>query len=601
MKKPVPIIWKYMPWHILLIILALSLLTGFAYITLKQTYINKTTESLKSKSTIIGFMIKPALQKGNLEQIQTACDSLGKILPGRITVILANGRVVGDSDENPLLMENHAARPEVLEALKTGLGISTRFSSTLKISMHYVAVSVKTNDVNIAVIRSSLPLTTLSSTLNRLLGRIGIALIIIIILATLITLAISNTIKKPLTALIEGANNFSRGNFDKKIYISDPLEFNQLGKAMNNMAEELKGRIETMDAGQQEMENILSGMSEALIVLDMQEKIIRFNQAASNYFNIDSAHSVGRPLPEVVRNMDILRFVEKIRLNKDTEDQEIVIRVENKKYFLTSGRIIEFKDQKDSWILLVFNDITRMQKLETIRKEFVANVSHELKTPITAISASVETLIEGAINDTKMAGRFLQIIRSHSARLLSLVEDLLQISRLEETGQTLKADLVYLSLAPVLEKAAALCTADADRKQSRINLDCSQDVKADILPAVLEQAVVNLIDNAVKYSPSGSIINIRCLQKEAEICIEVSDNGPGIEGDHINRIFERFYRVDKSRSREQGGTGLGLAIVKHAVLTLGGNVGVESSPAKGSCFTIKLPVSQHPSPTRTDR
>lgn len=604
MKKPVSFLWRYLPWHLLLIISSLTVLTVFASITLKNIYMERIIEGLTTRSQLLFPVVQPHLKSGDFARVQTICDSLGSIVPGRFTVITADGTVVGDSDEHPSQMENHADRPEITEALHKGIGTSTRFSRTLKISMLYVAASFEQADIQPVVIRCSLPLTALTSTLNNLYQRFAIVLILVILGAALITFLISKRIRRPIAALIDGSERFSRGELDHRMHISDPLELLNLGRAMNSMAAQLKDRIATMNRQQREMKSVLSGMSEALIAVGPDGKIVRFNPAAGALFGISPEQAIHRTLQEVVRNMDLLRFVEDIRSADRSADHESVIHMDSDRFLQVRGSMLAIEKEQavspdstdaaaeNDWILLVLNDITRIKRLETVRKDFVANVSHELKTPITAISAAAETLISGAVDDRKNGGRFLQIIRKHTIRLHNLVEDLLQISRLEDPSRTVKQALDAQPLAAVAREAVSVCKPAAQDKQITLTLVADDDISAPVHTPTLEQALINLIDNAIKYSPAKTEVTVSITSRHGRACITVQDQGEGIPAEHQSRIFERFYRIDKSRSREQGGTGLGLAIVKHAVSVLNGEIAVESTPGQGSRFTITLPAGQ---------
>lgn len=593
MKKPVPFLWRYLPWQLLLLIAALTTVGVYSSFTLRHTYMDRITQELTVRSRLVSAIVLDDLKEHRYAAIQSSLDSLGTVMSGRFTVILPDGRVVGDSRESPQKMENHSDRPEIIAALRDGIGISTRFSNTLKLSMVYVALPCRIQGSATAVIRSALPLTRLTDALHALYRRLVMVLAGVILGSGLIAFIISNIIKKPITGLIEGFGRFSRGDLDYRIHISDPQEFMQLGRAMNSMAAELKKIISSMKEQQQEINTVLAGMSEALITVDKEGRIVRFNPAAAALLETGPAAAEGRTLAEVIRNMDLMRFIHSIREDAEADEQETVIRFAGDRFLQARGRVLPGVRDGAAQTLLVLTDITRIKRLEKIRREFVANVSHELKTPITAISAAVDTLADGALSDSKNSERFLAMIAKHTERLHAIVEDLLQLSRLENISQIQETTnaLEPLPVEPVIQEAVSLCRTAAARKQITLEMQCAAAVSARMHAPSLEQALVNLIDNAIKYSPEGSTVVITCKENADGAVISVSDAGEGIPREHQERIFERFYRVDKSRSREQGGTGLGLAIVKHAVLAQGGTVRVESEPFKGSVFTITLPAN----------
>ncbi len=588
MKKSISFLWRYLPWHVLLLLVSLTTLGIYASLTLRSIYLDGITDNLTARSRLVGSIIYTDLIRRDFDRIESVCDSLGSILPGRFTIILPDGLVVGDSDESPSNMENHANRPEIIDAIEKGSGMSIRFSHTLKLSMVYVAVPQMANGDIIAIIRSSLPLTKLTATLNALYLQLTLVLICVILGAGLISYFISNLISRPISALIEGSRHFSKGALDYRIHISDPKELMVLGRAMNTMASELEKKITSIDEQQREMKSVLTGMSEALIAIEPEGQIIRFNKAAAILFETSEEAAVGKNLEEIVRNMDLLRFISAIRRNPYDDHHEAVISFSGDRFLQARGSILTGGKHHDSQILLVLSDITRLKRLENVRKEFVANVSHELKTPITAISAAVDTLIGGAVNDKKNSARFLSIISQQTARLYDIVKDLLQVSRLENFSNDVEQELETKPLLPFINEAIAISSPKAEKKGISLKIHCDAEITAMLHPPSLEKALINLLDNAIKYSHQDGKVIISCRSESDYTTITVTDFGEGIPSEHQERIFERFYRVDKSRSRKKGGTGLGLAIVKHAVLAQGGSVSVDSSPSKGSSFTISL-------------
>jgi two-component system phosphate regulon sensor histidine kinase PhoR len=293
----------------------------------------------------------------------------------------------------------------------------------------------------------------------------------------------------------------------------------------------------------------------------------------------------------VVRNPELQNFIEQTLAGSEAvESQVIILNEDEERYLQFRGTILRDATGNKIGTVVVFDDVTRLRKLENMRKDFVANVSHELKTPITSIKGFIETLMDGAINDPEDARRFLDIIARQTHRLNAIIDDLLTLSKIEQQTEKTQIQLQSSPLLPTLTAAAQLCEVRATPKDIRMRIDCSEDLTVSINPPLLEQAVVNLIDNAVKYSPEHGEVMIRALPNDTEVLIQVIDRGCGIEPRYLPRLFERFYRVDKARSRKLGGTGLGLAIVKHIVQAHDGRVTVESTPGTGSVFTIHLPI-----------
>jgi two-component system phosphate regulon sensor histidine kinase PhoR len=338
-----------------------------------------------------------------------------------------------------------------------------------------------------------------------------------------------------------------------------------------------------------EIKAVLSSMVEGVIAVDMEERVISMNHAAARMFGCDPAEAQGRSIQEVVRNTVLQQFVKNALSSQEAVEKEIVLSSDRDRFLNGHGTLLRDAEGKQIGALIVLNDVTRLLRLEKIRREFVANVSHEIKTPITAIKGFVETLRDGAVENHEDAERFLEIISKHVDRLEAIIEDLLSLSRIEQEAEREKVVLDEGRIKDVLETAVQICEAGAMAKKIEVELSCAKEMVANLDPQLLEQAIVNLIDNAIKYSNDGGTVRVEALQRENEIIISVHDQGCGIEKKHLPRLFERFYRVDMARSRQMGGTGLGLAIVKHISQAHGGRVAVESIPGKGSTFSIHLP------------
>jgi two-component system phosphate regulon sensor histidine kinase PhoR len=333
-------------------------------------------------------------------------------------------------------------------------------------------------------------------------------------------------------------------------------------------------------------------MVEGVLALDNDERIIHLNRAAADLFQVSPEAVEGRRIQEVVRKADLQRFVERVLSTTGPVEGDVVLHgAEGDRFLQAHGTALQDGEGQDIGVLIVLNDVTRLHRLENIRRDFVANVSHELKTPITGIKGSVETLLDGAVERPADAERFLGIIAKQAERLNAIIDDLLDLSRIEQ-GQGEKAiELLPSSIRAVLQSAVHACDIKARDKSIDLVLSCDPGLLADINPQLLEQAIINLVDNAIKYSDAGGAVWIEARSDERQTVIEVRDQGCGIAAEHLPRLFERFYRVDKARSRRAGGTGLGLSIVKHIVQAHRGRVKVDSQPGRGSTFSIILPNS----------
>ncbi|MBI4384830.1 MAG: PAS domain-containing protein [Nitrospinae bacterium] len=401
---------------------------------------------------------------------------------------------------------------------------------------------------------------------------------------------ISRRLAAALDTVKRGVQQFARGELKSGIDISAPMEISLVAETMNKAAADWEEKFKAVLSQRALQEAVFSSMLEGVVAVDGEENLIAMNQSAARLFQIDPEHARGRKFQEAVRNTLLRKFVGRALSSRDLAEEDIVARVDGEERILqVRGTVLRDAQGKGLGALIVLNDVTRLRRLETIRRDFVANVSHELKTPITSIKGWVETLLDGAADDPAQSRKFLEIVARQADRLNAIIEDLLSLSRIEQEAETMSIVIEKGDIQEVIEAAIADCSAKARQKNLTVEMKCDGDMRANINQPLLEQAIVNLIDNAVKYSEPGKSILVQALQSANEVTISVHDEGCGIPEDHQPRLFERFYRVDKARSRRLGGTGLGLAIVKHIAQAHRGTVAVKSSPGKGSVFSIRLP------------
>jgi two-component system phosphate regulon sensor histidine kinase PhoR len=333
-------------------------------------------------------------------------------------------------------------------------------------------------------------------------------------------------------------------------------------------------------------------MAEGVLALDEEDRIISMNRAAAEMFDVEPEDALGKSLPEAIRNINLLEFVPRAASGEKALEDDILVLREGERHLQASGVALKDGAGRRMGALIVLNDITRLSRLERVRKEFVANVSHELKTPVTAVKGAAETLMEGGMESVEDRDRFLALLLRQADRMNAIIEDLLLLARIEQEEGHEAIELADGPVRAVLRAALNACSRRAEEKGISLELSCPEGLRAKINPMLLEQAVVNLIDNAVKYSEPGRAVAVRGVEDAGQVLIEVEDQGVGIEKKHHERLFERFYRVDKARSRKMGGTGLGLAIVKHIARAHGGSVEVRSTPGEGSVFRILLRASR---------
>ncbi len=583
------LLWQLYPSYLLIIILCLAAVTWYASRSLRQFYIQEKNDELLARARLVEEEIKVVTSGMEPARIDELCKKLGQVSLTRITVILPDGRVIGDTEEDPSVMENHGNRPEVLAALKGRVGTDTRFSHSVAHEMQYVAVPMEEQGQVRAVVRTSLPITAINQALNGVYVSIAIGGLVIALLASAIGFIISQRISKLLDNLRHGAERFARGEFTNRLPIPSSDEIGGLAEAMNSMAAQLDERFSTILRQRNEQEAVLSSMVEGVLAVDSDERVLNMNQAASNFLAVSPAAAQGRSIQEVIRNTDLQQFITRTLAGQKPVEGELVIHGNGQRFLQAHGNLLRDAQGKTIGALVVLNDITRLRRLENVRREFVANVSHELKTPVTTIKGFVETLQDGAVNNPEEAQRFLTIMGNHADRLQSIIDDLLSLSRIEQEAERKEILLEEGKIRGPLQGAIQVCEVKARAKEINIELQCEENLSARINAPLLEQAVVNLIDNAITYTEPGGKVWVSGSRAGNETIIEVRDRGCGISPEHLPRLFERFYRVDKARSRKLGGTGLGLAIVKHIVQAHGGTVTVESTVGEGSTFTVHLP------------
>jgi two-component system phosphate regulon sensor histidine kinase PhoR len=567
-----------------LIFLALTLIVIYASRTFQAFYFDESVSNLRVRSILVGEILDRKIIFSP-DSLQMLCQNLGDEIDTRITLIDLNGVVIADSDENPEIMDNHLDRPEVIHALTGQEGISRRSSYTMEEEHLYLARLIGKYEPKI-ILRVSLPTSALASTLEGLKKSLILGGLLIILLLAIVNWYLSGQILKPVAIMEAGARRFAKGKLKTKLPESNIQELGSLGNSLNLMAEQIYDRIRIITQQKNEQLAILSSMAEGVLALDPQAKVISSNRAAAEMFGLPTNKILGRPLHEIIRNAELIDFATKVLGTKTSQQCRITIYKPEERSLNVVGNRMPAKKGAMGGAVLVFTDLTQIQKLEGVRKEFVANVSHELKTPVTSIQGYVETLLDGALDDAANARNFLGIIAKHASRLGQIVDDLLELSRIEELNEDEIHHFKETPLLPLVEATIKDFETAATSKSISIVSQIENDLKMKLNAKLFSHALGNLLDNAIKYSNENSRIAIRTKVDTKQIALEIVDSGHGIAKSHLDRIFERFYRVDKGRSREVGGTGLGLSIVKHIARVHHATLEVESKIGKGSTFRL---------------
>jgi len=506
----------------------------------------------------------------------------------RITFIDSNGNVLGESGTNYESMENHASRHEVQQALKGSIGTDKRFSNTLKMDFIYLAVPLEATG---NILRVAVPLTQLR-VIDRIIFRYSfLNMLAGILLTILLAYRFSDALTRPIKELISVSSEISQGYYLKRVNIKSDDELGELAETFNEMAEKLQNTFMDITDKNLKLDSIINSITDAIIAVDRDCKIILINTIACQLFSLkDKTQVIGTNILELIRNNTIISSLEKTLENNISTVNDITRIDESTRIFRTRTNPIKslVGNVSNSGAVITIQDITNIKKLEQIRTEFVSNVTHELKTPLTSIRGFVETLKNGAIDDQKVANIFLDIIDIEAERLNMLINDILQLSEIETRQED--TNIATHSFEPLVIDVFSLLQSAAYKKDVKLDYFVEDNLKINANRDRIKQMLINLVDNAIKYNKPGGKVCVKAFRREGRIVISVKDTGIGIPSEHINRIFERFYRVDKGRSRSMGGTGLGLSIVKHIVNLYSGDIRVESQTGKGSEFIIQLPV-----------
>ena len=575
--------WKLMCSYLLLVLLLGGGLYAYLSLSLENTITAAARLHLQDEARVASLMATKEIR--NLQQDAPALTaSLARATRARVTVIGSDGMVAADSEVAPAelaKLENHGSRPEVRQALSRGMGSELRYSATLHTNMLYVAASFGKGDL----IRLALPLSEIEQSKRQLRQTLAAALAVAVFGSLLLSYVLSNVTSRNLRNLAAVAARIGRGEFGTRIPATGSDELGELARVMNDMTLRIEGQMERISSEKNRLDTILSGMGEGVMVTDQHGVVTLVNPAFCALFGSES-QVLGSQLLEISRHPDLYAACREVLSGRKERHQEIV---------LAGGRTLLvhwvplLEAEALRGVVAVFHDISALKKVERIRRDFVANISHELRTPVTVIKGYAETLLSSALDDDpQRRERFLGIIRSHADRLSSLIGDLLTLSELESGELSMEPEEIQLEGA--LRHALLLVEQRGEEKgivvESQV-LAGAACVKAD--RSRLDQVLINLLDNAVKYSGQGGKVTVSAQQEGELVRVSVRDGGIGIPEKDQSRIFERFYRVDEARSRDQGGTGLGLSIVKHIVQAHGGSVRVESRPGEGSVFSFTLP------------
>lgn len=575
-----------------LIVLTVGTCSGIVASWQENQLVGQVRRRLRDSATLLSNDVKAQMRDGATERLQDHVRSLGTDTNTRYTLADALGVVLADSEQEDLeaikAMDNHLSRQEFIQAQQRGAGFSRRLSSTLKIPFYYYAIQVQGDDETIGYVRAAEPLAAILaevSSVRRLIGMVGIA---VGLTGLLVTFWLTHRIIQPIRDLTQAAGEMADGQPPQRVGIRATDEVGALARAFERMVDRLRRRENALRESADRQSTVLSAMNEGVLAIDENQQVLFANSAAGNILGFIPDRVVHRRLLEVVRSNDLHELAQRSIETKLLAETEIEWQSDTIRTLDVNATPLP--GEPCPGVVLVLHDITEIKRLEGLRQQFVANVSHELKTPLSSIKAYTETLMAGALEDPENARKFLGRIDDQSDRLHELIIDLLALARIESGQANIERTAVSLS------HIVSACLAGSDARTSAGKITVHNEI-ADSPTVVfadeesLTQILNNLIDNALKYTPTGGSITLRCKEVDDQAIIEVIDTGPGIDPKHHERLFERFYRVDKARSRELGGTGLGLAIVKHLCNAMNGTVAVDSALGKGSTFCVTIPLA----------
>jgi two-component system, OmpR family, phosphate regulon sensor histidine kinase PhoR len=575
--------WRIAIPFIILIVASMGVLGIYLTNSVRNSQLDNLRFHLEQEARITAEASLPSLL-GQGNSPDTLSKKLGKEIDSRVTIIAPDGTVLGDSIEDPSTMENHAARPEVKDALSSGIGESTRYSTTLKEQMMYIAVPVTSQEKLLGIARVALPITNVENSVNHITRVIILATVIITILAVLAAWLIARVTTRPIRQLTKASKGITAGHLGQKITVSTKDEIGQLAQAFNEMSSNLKTTVEAISTEKTKLVNILANMADGVIMTGVDGNVVLANAAAGKLFGFKEENAVNKPLIEVVHDHEVDEIM-KLCL-KTSKEQATQFESGIARRFLRAIAVPLHNQGRLSGTLVLLQDLTELRNLQTMRRDMVGNISHELRTPIAGIKAMVETLHDGAIDDKEAARDFLGRIESEVDRLSQIVSEVTQLSRIETGKVELKKESVNLNR--LLDDVIAEMNPLAERQQVALSTELSPD-----LPLIqadkdrIQQAIINLVHNAIKFNKPAGRVTISTGYDSNSVTISVADTGIGISKNDLPHVFERFYKADKARTG--GGSGLGLAIAKHTVQAHGGEIRAQSEEGKGSIFTFSLP------------
>ena len=603
--------WRIAIPYVVLILLATTALTVYFSGFVRQAHLADLRTQLTAEVRLVGEAIEPLLAEGGtIETIDPLAKRWGELLEARVTIIRADGVVLGDSHKDPAALENHLGRPEVQQALADGRGISTRHSRTVGYEMMYTAIPVEASGQVVGLARVALPLTQIEASVARLRRTVVVASLFTALLAGLLALFIAERTARPIRRLTQVVQRMAEGDLSARLVPITHDEVGVLTRAFNQMSGRLRGTITTLVEERSRLTAVLDNMADGVVITDGEGRVRLINPAAARLLGTDEEAALGRPFAQVARHHRLIGLWQ--QCCERNEEQFASVEVGRRSLFL-QAIATPLQDAGPQASLVIFQDLTQIRRLETVRRDFISNISHELRTPLASLKALVDTLRDGALDDPPAAQRFLDRIETEVDALTQMVQELLELSRIESGQAPMR--LIPTPVADVVFPPVERLRPQAERAGLSLTVDLPSDLPSVLADAErVQQVVTNLVHNAIKFTPADGPIRVSGFRLQVSndgdvqpetlnlkpgtltpgewVLIAVEDTGVGISAEDLPRIFERFYKADRARSG--GGTGLGLAIAKHIVLAHGGRIWAASVEGKGSTFYVALPALTPP-------
>jgi two-component system, OmpR family, phosphate regulon sensor histidine kinase PhoR len=581
--------WRIALPTIVLVLLVTVVLALYVSHVMQQETLSNLETQLVEEARLVAAVAKPLLAAGaDTGAVQPVVRRLGQMVAARVTIIGPDGVVLGDSFEDPAQMENHLDRLEVQRALSEGIGVENRFSRTLAYRMMYTAVSIKDGETVLGIARLALPVTEAEARIARLRNTVVSVALTVGGIAGLLVLLTAESVVRPLRRVTRLVERFAQGDLDERLYVGTKDELGRLAHTFNWMADQLDSRLNELIDQRNTLEAVLTLMADGVIITTRDERVELINPAAAGILGVSRELAVGQRFVTVARDHQVVEVWRQCQ--RDSREQSDLVDMIGARPILQ----VMVTPLREGGCLVLLQDLTKIRRLETVRRDFITNISHELRTPLASLRALVETLQDGALQDPPAAHRFLGLIDVEVDALTQMVEELLELSRIESGRVPLR--MVPTTLEEIVEPAVERMHQQAGRADVRLVVDLPAG-----LPPVLAdgaraaQVVTNLVHNAIKFTPKKGTVTVSAASGDDQVVVSVADTGIGIAADDLPRIFERFYKADHARSG--GGTGLGLAIARHIVEAHGGRIWAQSMEGQGSTFYFALPAADRPGGT----